>query len=154
MLLIVDCAPNSKEYNMKCDSFVLRDASEAPSTLIKEKKAALVPSTDYKISHPPRPLQCNFKGWAGTVQAGRNWFRPSLQPTCSSFMLMLQITMLEYRNLKLQVELVVGSEALSDLNDDENEKANWWPSWYINLCALQNMCCPSGTVPRQVSSLR
>ena len=39
-------------------------------------------------------------------------------------MLMLQITMLEYRNLKLQVELVVGSEALSDLNDDENEKAN------------------------------
>jgi len=58
------------------------------------------------------------------VQAGRNWFRPSLQPTCSSFMLMLQITMLEYRNLKLQVELVVGSEPLSDLNDDENEKAN------------------------------
>jgi hypothetical protein len=30
MLLIVDCAPNSKEYNMKYDHVVLRDASEAP----------------------------------------------------------------------------------------------------------------------------
>jgi len=27
---IVDCAPDSKEYNIKCDLGVLRDASETP----------------------------------------------------------------------------------------------------------------------------
>ena len=29
-VLIVDCAPDSKKYNMKCDFVDLRDASEAP----------------------------------------------------------------------------------------------------------------------------
>ena len=29
-VLIVDCAPDSKKYNMKCDLVVSRDASEAP----------------------------------------------------------------------------------------------------------------------------
>ena len=41
-VLIVDCAPDSKEYNMKCDFVVSRGALEAPCSWTLDKRLMLV----------------------------------------------------------------------------------------------------------------
>ena len=50
-VLIVDCSPDSKKYNMKCDLVVSRDASEAPYFYYFEHSAVGVGGPRHRLSH-------------------------------------------------------------------------------------------------------